>query len=884
MKKIFSWMLICTLLMGLAVPGAVRAASFAEAGGWLESMYAVLSGVTDAQVTGVSYAGPISGSLTGEDLTYLVRDTEAGVRIDIPGLPAGTYALTVTTDTGELTQEGIIVTAHDRSGFAHYQYTAGVGAYNDDGTLKEGAKVLYVTEENKNTVSVTASDGTTVSGIGNILNSGGKDSGSGTNSKGGLANTNADILKKLAQDGTPLVVRIVGTVTAPEGLTAWGSIDYGGNEDDNGSMARMQSCRDITIEGIGSDAVVNGWGFSVICQTGNHAAGLGKSFEFRNLTFMNVPEDCIGLEGTQESKTLTDPIERCWVHNCAFYGPSNIKDASSDGDKAEGDGACDFKRGQYFTMSYCYYDTYHKTNLIGGSDSHLQYHVTWHHNYYKNCASRAPLARQADIHIYNNIFESQSSYCMSLRANTYIFSEYNLYLNCKKVTDGKNGGVCKSYNNTFSNCTFTNKGDLITVTDRSQTVTSNNLYANFDTNAELSYIPSGDYLLQEDMELVRQTVAAWTGPMNCSFQAPTVPTPEQPVDPEIPTDPSTPVTPGDTQIPAGSYVHNFTESGLQSDFYTISGNLSTSKGTVSFNGLTLTQCLKIESSTSIAFTAPEDGTLLLVFGMEKDPAAGNKIKLDGTNYIVGNDGTLTLEVSAGAHTVTKNKTMHLFYMAYIPSSLEHTHSFGEWVVVSAPTEFADGSQERLCSCGEKETQTISNNPFEDVGDGSRFRADILWAYYNGITAGKDATHFQPEAEVTRGQFVLFLWRLAGSPEATITESPFTDVQGNNKFLPAVLWAVETKITAGKTDTYFGLNEPCTRGHVVMFLYRYAGKPEVEITKPDFPDVNANNTYYDAIMWAVEMGITSGKADGTFSRDETCLRQQAVAFLHRYHST
>ncbi len=881
MKRFFSMILICALLLGLMAPVTARAAEYTKFGGWFEALYAELSGLTDADITAVSYAGPISGTLTEQDLTYLVRDTASGVRIDIPGLKSGTYTLTVTTAAGELVKEGIQVLAHDRSGFAHYNYASGVGAYKDDGTLKEGAIVLYVTEENKNTVTVTSSDGTTVSGIGNILNSGGKDSGTGTNSKGGLANTNADILHKLALDGTPLVVRIVGTVSAPEGLTAWGSIDYGGNEDDNGSMARMQACRDITIEGIGEDAVVNGWGFSVICQTGNHAAGLGKSFEFRNLTFMNVPEDCIGLEGTQSGSTLTDPIERCWVHNCAFYGPTNIKDASSDQDKDGGDGACDFKRGQYFTMSYCYYSAYHKTNLIGGSDSHLQYHVTWHHNFYKDCESRAPLARQADIHIYNNIFEGQSSYCMSLRANTYIFSEYNIFTNCKKVTDGKNNGVCKAYNNTYSNCTFTDKGDLIDVTDKSQTVTSANLYANFDTDPSLSYIPSEDYLLQEDTELIQQTISEYSGPMNCEFAAPSVPTPEQP------TDPSTPggtVTPGDSlpsEIPAGSYVHNFTENGLESDFYTINGNLSTSKGTVTIYGMTLTQCLKIESSTSISFTAPSDGQLILIFGMDTDPAAGKKIKINGTDYVVADDGTLTLNITAGTHTITKNKTMHLFYMAYIPTAEEHTHSFGNWVTVSEPNEFAKGIQERVCECGEKETQEINNNPFVDVGDGDRFLPGILWGYYNKIVVGKDATHFAPQENITRGQFVMLLWRLSGKPEPTITESPFTDVQSGNRFLKAVLWACEQQITTGRLDGTFGLNDPCTRGQVVMFLYRYAQTPDFEVTGEGFPDVTKNDRYYDAVMWAAANGITGGKTDGTFGLNDTCSRIHAVTFLYRF---
>ena len=113
--------------------------------------------------------------------------------------------------------------------------------------------------------------------------------------------------------------------------------------------------------------------------------------------------------------SLTASVERCWIHNCEFYVPHIANPAESD--KAEGDGACDFKRGMYFTNSYCYYEGYHKTNLVGASDSNLQYMLTYHHNYWKDCESRGPLARKANIHMYNNIFDGQTSYCMNTRAD-----------------------------------------------------------------------------------------------------------------------------------------------------------------------------------------------------------------------------------------------------------------------------------------------------------------------------------------------------------------------------------------------------------------------------------------------------------------------------------
>ncbi len=471
------------------VPGDLKVVS---AGGWNEIAYLVVSGVSDANVTGVSFSGPTSGTLTGQDFEYLVRDVDNGVRVDIPGLQPGTYTVTMDTTAGTVTKGAIAVGAQDRSGFAHFNYTAGVGAYNDNGTLKDNAVVLYVTDDNKNTVSVTSKDGTTVTGIGNILNSAGQDNGSGQTSKGGTPNTNSDIIEKLANDGTPLVIRIIGNVTAPSGLTEFDSVNYGGSEGDNGFMARMQSGKDVTIEGIGTDATINGWGIHFIAETAN--PDLGKSFEVRNLHFRNVPEDCIGMEGVQGDSALTAPVERCWVHNCEFYAPSIANPAESD--KDGGDGACDFKRGMYFTNSYCYYEGYHKTNLVGASDSNLQYHITFHNNYWKDCESRGPLARTANIHMYNNVFDGQTSYCMNPRANAYIFSEYNLFVDSKDVMEVESGGVVKSFNDTFTNCRGNAQGTI--VSSRDEVVSNSNLYGDFEINSSLSYIPSGNYVLETD--------------------------------------------------------------------------------------------------------------------------------------------------------------------------------------------------------------------------------------------------------------------------------------------------------------------------------------------------------------------------------------------------
>ncbi len=474
-----------------------------NSGGWNEMLYATFSGISDSDITAVSYSGTASGSLTGDDLKFLVRDISGGVRVDIPGMKAGTYTLSLTTKKGTVAVKDIKVTAQDRSGYAHFNYTAGVGAYKDDGTLKANAIVLYVTNDNKNSVTVKSKDGTTVTGIGNILNSAGA-------TASGKTNTNNGIIQKIAKDGTPLVIRIIGNVTAPTGLTAYDSTDYGGTVGDNGYMARMKSGKDVTIEGIGTDACINGWGIHFMCESAN--ASLGKSFEVRNIAFRNVPEDCLGMEGVQDGSTLTAPVERCWIHNNEFYAPSISNPAESD--KAGGDGACDFKRGNYYTNSYNYYESYHKTNLIGASDSNLQFHITFHHNYWLKCESRGPLARQANIHMYNNVFEGQTSYCQNPRADAYIFSEYNLFENCKNPQQIKQGAI-KSFNDTLTNC----KGDMqaTVVSSKTQKVSSNNKYGDFDTNSSLSYIPSGNYQLQTSTSGLKSYFETWGGTMDDKY-------------------------------------------------------------------------------------------------------------------------------------------------------------------------------------------------------------------------------------------------------------------------------------------------------------------------------------------------------------------------------
>ena len=531
-KKLITTILMTVLCFSTFVPGA-SVSAFAEeaqsavtAYGWYESLTALIPGIKAEEVTGVKYMGAgasKSVELGAEDLKYLVRDTSDGVRIDIPGVAAGKYSLYVNAKGNTYAKGGIEVKAYDRSGFAHdttnpdatsaqiYAYNGqGVGAYKEDGTLKDNAIVLYVTDENKNSVSLTCGD-TTVTGIGNILNS-----------KNGIIN-------KLASENIPLAVRFVGVISE-SGLYSQGQFDakadglidglseYGGAE--NGHMASMKSGKDITLEGVGHDATIDGWGFNFSCESGKPS--LGKSFEVRNLTFINTPEDAIGMEGMQSGTDLTGSVERCWIHRNSFYRP-DIKNPA-EADKAQGDGSVDFKRGQFYTNCYNYYEGCHKTHLIGGGNNNLQFNVTFHHNYYKDCNSRGPLSRHANIHIYNNIYEGQTFYAQNARADAFIFSEYNYFLSCNDpfLIDSSAPGVIKSFNNTLTEDCVQSDQPVVHVTSRDTHVDNNckfesrNMdYSSFETDPTISYVGKGTgyYSLETDMDALYAKKDDFTGVM-----------------------------------------------------------------------------------------------------------------------------------------------------------------------------------------------------------------------------------------------------------------------------------------------------------------------------------------------------------------------------------
>ena len=169
------------------------------------------------------------------------------------------------------------------------------------------------------------------------------------------------------------------------------------------------------------------------------------------------------------------------------------------------------------------------------------------------------------------------------------------------------------------------------------------------------------------------------------------------------------------------------------------------------------------------------------------------------------------------------------------------------------------------------------NFFVDVPAGAYYYDAVLWAAENGITGGVDDTHFAPDASCTRGQMVTFLWRAAGSPKVS-GSNPFSDVSADAYYYDAVLWAVEKGITSGTSATTFAPDATVTRGQTVTFLYRAAGSPAA--SGSGFSDVSSDAYYADAVAWAVQQNITTGTGNGQFSPDADCTRAQIVTFLYR----
>jgi len=209
------------------------------------------------------------------------------------------------------------------------------------------------------------------------------------------------------------------------------------------------------------------------------------------------------------------------------------------------------------------------------------------------------------------------------------------------------------------------------------------------------------------------------------------------------------------------------------------------------------------------------------------------------------------------------------------------HKWSQWKVTS-PTSKKEGLRTRECkNCGEKEREVLSklSGTFQDVPETQYYALPVDWAVQKGITTGVSAQSFAPDAECTRGQIVTFLWRSAGEPNPASSQNPFKDVKSTDYFYKAVLWAVEQGITTGVGEGQFAPNASCTRAQVATFLWRAQGKP-TSAGKNPFTDVKQGEYFYEAVIWAVENGVSTGISASTFAPNATCTRGQIVTFLYR----
>ena len=177
----------------------------------------------------------------------------------------------------------------------------------------------------------------------------------------------------------------------------------------------------------------------------------------------------------------------------------------------------------------------------------------------------------------------------------------------------------------------------------------------------------------------------------------------------------------------------------------------------------------------------------------------------------------------------------------------------------------------------------TQNPFVDVKQGDYYYDAVQWAVGKKITSGTSATTFTPDGICTRAQTVTFLWRSQGSPKAAGAENPFTDVSKDAYYYDAVLWAVEQGITNGTSAITFSPDATVTRGQTAAFLWRVAKQPQADQTANPFADVTQDAYYYNAVLWAVAKEITNGTSSTTFSPDQGCTRAQIVTFLWRTNS-
>ena len=660
-----------------------------EAKGWQESAY----------LKWAPFEGASSYNVYVDDKkidAQLVRQYKSYYRADVLGLKEGTYSVKVVpvnADGKEIaganTASNLVVKSYNREGFAHFKY-AGVGAYNNDGTLKAGAKVLYITAKTAKTVSTTVNTGKleTITGLQSIIDA---------YSKG--------------KDKTPIAFRIIGKVNLSD-------LDHISSSAEGlqikGAMMNM------TFEGVGDDATVYGFGFLL---------REAESVEFRNFAIMRCLDDAMSLD-TKNSHV--------WIHNMdLFYGKKG-----SAADQAKGDGTVDIKGdSKYVTVAYNRFWDNGKASMCGMKSETGENWITYHHNWFDHSDSRMARVRTMSVHMYNNYYQHCDVYGIGATSGSSVFMESNYFDATKRPimsslqgTDakgdgtfsGEEGGLIKAYGNVFANkpdnfsyITYAENNtsfDAYEVSDPSEqvpasvkTLVGGTSYNNFDTNSSLMYVYAADKAADVPAIVEGFYGAGRLNHGDIDFVIPdetVVTNGHQQPWPALAsildaytsgvvkvfgesnaageggstgggsgdgggTGGSTGGTEGGSTVTPieGTVLVTFTDSKPSSSIVTVSGNYATNKGTATIDGTSYSTCVKMESATNISVTVDKKVTMTLYFSSAdtktnaridgKKPAEVNAV-IDSTAK------TMTVTLDAGSHTITKQDTCNLFGIKLVP--------------------------------------------------------------------------------------------------------------------------------------------------------------------------------------------------------------------------
>ena len=666
-----------------------------EAKAWLESAYLKWAPFEGAS----SYNVYVDGKKID---THLIRQYASYFRADVLGLKAGSYSVKVVPVdaagkemAGANTVSYLVVKNYNREGFAHFNFE-GIGAYNNDGTLKSDAKVLYITASTAKTVSTEVITGPknkkeTVKGLQAII----------------------DAYQK-GYDTTPIAFRIIGKVSladldgtssSAEGLQIKGKAGY--------------STMNMTFEGVGDDATIYGFGFLVRSA---------KSVEFRNFAIMRCLDDAMSLD-TENSNI--------WIHHLdLFYGRKG-----SAADQAKGDGTVDIKgNSKYVTVAYNHFWDNGKSSMCGMKSETGENWITYHHNWFDHSDSRHARVRTMTVHMYNNYYQHCDVYGVGATMGSSIFMESNYFdavkrpiMSSQQGTDakgskgtfsGENGGMIKAYGNVFankpsgfsyvtyaSNNTSFDAYDVAKASDQVpagvKTLVGGTAYNNFDTNSSLMYAHTADNAAdvpaivegyygagrlnhgdihfdipdetvvtnghQQPLPALASILDAYKSGVvkvfgvegSSSEGGSTGGETTEPSTPETPSTPDTPSKPETSETPSveGSVLVTFAGKTPSSSIVTVNGSYSTSKGTATIDGTAYTTCVKMESSTSIKLVLDKKVTATFYFADGETASmkiAGTKIKATGCSY------TTTLE--AGTHEITKDKSVNLFAIKLVPAA------------------------------------------------------------------------------------------------------------------------------------------------------------------------------------------------------------------------